>query len=64
MALCKCFWQGKCIYYIFLDIKVIHKVRKTQHQNPKFDLTWARLKKTEKNTLAFNGGSNSENQQF
>jgi hypothetical protein len=37
-------------------IRVIHKVRKTQHQNPEFGHKWVRWKKNlKKSTLAFKG---------
>jgi hypothetical protein len=39
-------------------VRVISKVRKKQHQNPKFGHTQAEIQKknTAKSTLAFNGG--------
>ncbi len=43
------------ILFLFLKIiinRVIHKVKKTEHQNPEFEIQ----KKLEKNTLAFKGG--------
>jgi hypothetical protein len=40
---------------LFGDIRVICKVRKTQHQNPEFGHTQGEIKKKPaKNTLAFN----------
>jgi hypothetical protein len=40
-----------------IHIRVIHKVRKTQHQNPEFGHTWRDSKKNlRKSTLAFKGG--------
>jgi hypothetical protein len=48
------------------NIRVIPKVRKTQHQNPEFGNTQDEIQKKnlQKSTLAFNGGWNSENHQF
>jgi len=41
-----------------LDNRVIHKVRKTRHQNPEFGHTQVEIKKNpaKKGTLAFNWG--------
>jgi hypothetical protein len=40
-----------------LDNTVIHKVRKTQHQNPEFGHTQSEIQKNlQKSTLAFNRG--------
>ncbi len=48
-----------------IDIRVIRKVRNTQHQNPEFGHTWRdSTKNLRKSTLAFKGGWNSENNQF
>jgi hypothetical protein len=40
------------------NIRVIRKVRKTQHQNPEFGHTQGEIqnKPAKKSTLAFNGG--------
>jgi hypothetical protein len=49
------------ILFLFLKIiinRVIHKVKKTQHQNPEFGHTRGEIHKKleKKNTLAFKGG--------
>jgi hypothetical protein len=46
------------------DNRVIHKVRKIQHQNPEFGHTQGEIlkKNLQKSTLAFNGGM--KNHQF
>jgi hypothetical protein len=43
---------------VIAAIRVIRKVRKTQHQNPEFGHTQGEIKKKnqQKSTLAFNGG--------
>jgi hypothetical protein len=44
----------------FRHYTVIGKVMKTQHQNSEFNSTgWDSIKNLQKNTLDFNGGSNS-----
>jgi hypothetical protein len=49
----------------WLNITVIRKVSKTQHQNPEFGHTKGEMiKEPEKSTLAFNVSSNPENHQF
>jgi hypothetical protein len=71
----KVFWRvrtlgGSCMSHFTLSdiskaIRIISKVKKTQHQNPKFGHTQGEIKKNlQKSTLAFNVGWNSENHQF
>jgi hypothetical protein len=48
--------MGFLILKFSADNRVIHKVRKTQHQNPEFGHTQGEIKKNlQKSTLAFKG---------
>ncbi len=56
-------WYDEC----FRHNRVIHKVRKTKHQNPEFGHTQGEIQKKpamQRSTLALEGGWNSENRQF
>jgi hypothetical protein len=48
---------GLNLLKLCLNIRVIRKVRKTQHQNPEFGHTQDEIKKNvQRSSLAFNGG--------
>ncbi len=58
-------WKSsRCLKFHFN--RVIHKIRKSQHQNPQFGHTQGEIKKKtlQKSVLPFNWDWNSENHQF